>query len=57
MRPGDRLRIRVTVADARASRSRPERGLVHSAVEALNQDDEIVLAFTAMNLFSRRPVS
>lgn len=55
VRPGDTLRIRVTVAEARASRSKPDRGLVHSAVEALNQDDEIVLSFTAINFFARRP--
>ena len=57
VRPGDQLRIRVTVAQARESRSKPERGLVHSNVEALNQDDEVVLSFTAMNLFARRPTS
>jgi acyl dehydratase len=55
VRPGDRLRIRVTVAEARASRSKPDRGLVHSLVEALNQDDVVVLSFTAMNFFARRP--
>jgi len=57
VRPGDRLRIRVTVAQARASRSKPDRGLVHSAVEALNQADDLVLSFTAMNFFARRPRS
>jgi len=57
VRPGDRLRIRVTVAEVRASRSKPDRGLVHSTVEALNQDDEVVLSFTAMNFFARRPTS
>ena len=36
VRPCDRLRIRITVAEARASRSKPDRGLVHSAVETLN---------------------
>jgi len=55
VRPGDRLRIRVAVAEARASRSRPDRGLVHSAVEARNQDDHVVLSFTAINFLARRP--
>lgn len=55
VRPGDRLRLRVTVAQARLSRSKADRGLVHSSVAALNQDDVIVLSFTAMNLFSRGP--
>lgn len=54
VRPDDRLQIRVTVTQARASRSEPDRGLVHSAVETLNQDNEVVLSFTAMNLFARR---
>jgi len=57
VRPGDRPRIRVTVADARASCSKPDRGLVHSAVEALNQGDDVVLSFTAVNFFARRPSS
>ena len=56
VRPGDRLHIRVTVTGARASRSKPDRGLVHSAVEALDQNDEVVLSFTAMNFFTRRPI-
>jgi acyl dehydratase len=55
VRPGDRLWIRVTVLEARVSRSKPDRGLVHSAVEVLNQNDDIVLSFTVMNLFARRP--
>ena len=54
VRPADRLRIRVEVAQARLSRSRPDRGLVHSAVTALNQSDEVVLTFTAMNFFAVR---
>jgi acyl dehydratase len=55
VRPGDELRIRVSVVSARLSRSRPDRGLVHTAVEGLNQDDELVLSFTAMNFMARRP--
>lgn len=43
VRAGDRLRIRVTVAEARASRSKPDRGLVRSAVEARNQDEDVGL--------------
>jgi acyl dehydratase len=53
VRPGDTIRIRVEVAQARASRSRSDRGLVHSVVEGLNQADEVVLSFTAMNFFAR----
>lgn len=57
VRPGDRLHIRVTVTGARASRSKPDRGLVHSTVETLNQNDEVVLSFTAMNIFARHPIA
>ena len=55
VRPGDLLRIRVTGAEARTSRSKPDRGLVHSAVEARDQVEDVVLSFTAMNFFARRP--
>lgn len=55
VRPGDRLRIRVEVAQARGSRTRPDRGLVHSHVSALDDEDQVVLTFTAMNFFARRP--
>jgi acyl dehydratase len=54
VRPGDRLHLRVTILEARPSRSKPDRGLVHTMVEGLNQDDHVVLSFTAMNLFARR---
>ncbi|MDQ8702806.1 MaoC family dehydratase [Streptomyces sp. LHD-70] len=55
VRPGDALAIRTTILDARVSRSKPDRGLVHTRIEVLNQRDEIVLTLTAMNLFLRRP--
>lgn len=57
VRPRDELRVRVTVATARVSRSKPDRGLVHTDVEVLNQDGDVVLSFGAMNFFARRPVS
>jgi acyl dehydratase len=56
MRPGDELWIRVTVDSARLSRSKPDRGLVHTSIEVLNQDDDAVLTFKAMNFFATRPV-
>ena len=54
VRPGDVLRVRVTVEEASPSRSKPDRGLVRSYVEALNQNDEMVLSMRAMNLLLRR---
>jgi acyl dehydratase len=51
VRPGDVLRVRVTVLEARRSRSKPDRGLVRTRIEALNQDDAVVMSMIAMNLF------
>jgi acyl dehydratase len=56
VRPGDTLRARVTVAEARASRSKPDRGLVRSDIAVLNQDDVTVLTMSAVNILRRRSV-
>lgn len=54
VRPGDRLRVRVTVTEARRSRSKPDRGVVRSFVEVLNQDREVVLTQRPINLIRCR---
>jgi acyl dehydratase len=54
VRPGDTLRVRVTVTEARRSRTKPDRGLVHAFVEVLNQHDEPVLTVRPMNLIRTR---
>lgn len=54
VRPGDRLKIRVTVMEARPSASKPDRGMVRSLVEAINQDGEVAMSMKAMNLLARR---
>jgi len=55
VRPGDRLRIRVTVLSADRSRTKPDRGLVRSLIEVLNQRDEVVMRMNAMNLLKSKP--
>jgi acyl dehydratase len=55
VRPGDTLRIRVTVTDARRSRSKPDRGIVRTLIEVLNQRGETVSTINAMNLLRCRP--
>lgn len=55
VRPGDTLRVRVTIIEARRSRSKPDRGLVQSLVEVFNQNDEVVLTMKPMNLVRTRP--
>lgn len=54
VRPGDVLSVRVTVLEATISRSKPDRGLVRTLIEALNQRDEVVLSMKAMNFIRRR---
>jgi acyl dehydratase len=55
VRPGDTLRARFTVLEARPSNSRPDRGIVRSRGEVLNQKDEVVMDVEAVNFFGRRP--
>jgi acyl dehydratase len=47
VRPGDRLTVRITVLDSKRSRSRPERGIVRSQIETLNQDGEVAMHMTS----------
>ena len=54
VRPGDTLRIRLTILDARASRSKGDRGIVRTHVEALNQKDELVLSLLTVSFLRRR---
>lgn len=54
VRPGDRLRCRTTVTEARRSRSKPDRGLLHTVVEVLNQEDEVVMTVKSMGLYRCR---
>jgi len=54
VRPGDTLHVKVTVVSAQRSRSRPDRGLVRSRIEAINQQGDVVFSMTAMNLIRSR---
>ena len=51
VRPGDELCIRVTIQDARRSQSRPDRGIITTLVEALNQDREIVMSMKGAGFY------
>ena len=57
VRPGDTLRIRVTILEARPSRSKSDRGILRAKVEALNQNDDVVLSMTAVNILRRRQLA
>ena len=54
VRPGDALTLRVTVSQVTPSRSKPDRGMLHSFIEMLNQRGEVVMTMKAMNLIGRR---
>ena len=54
VRPGDALSIRVTVREARRSRSKPDRGLVHTFIEVKNQHGTAVMTMLALNLLRCR---
>jgi acyl dehydratase len=54
LRPGDTVRLRTTITEARPSRSKPDRGLVYTMAELLNQDDHCPVSGRPMNILRRR---
>jgi acyl dehydratase len=50
VRAGDELSARITILETRRSRSKPDRGVVHSSVEVLNQHREVVMTREAVGL-------
>ena len=55
VRPGDVLGLRVTILEARRSRTRPEQGIVRSLVEVLNQHGEVAMSLKPVSLIRCRP--
>jgi acyl dehydratase len=55
VRPGDTIRMRVTIEAARPSQSKPDRGVIRPFSEVLNQHGEVVLSMRPINLIRRRP--
>jgi len=55
VRPGDTLRARFTVTEVAPSRSKPDRGIVRTFAEVLNQRGEIVMTVRGLGMFGRRP--
>jgi acyl dehydratase len=54
VRPGDEISIRVRILDARRSRRKPDRGMVRTQIEVLNQRGEVVMSLKAMNILRCR---
>ena len=57
LRPGDTLRARFTILEARASKSRADMGILRSRSELFNQHDELVMTVIGVHLIGRRPAS
>ena len=55
VRPGDALRVRMTIVEARPSRSKPDRGTVKLNWEVFNQNDEPVMTIDGVQIYRRRP--
>jgi acyl dehydratase len=51
------LSLRITVTDARRSRSKPDQGIVKSLVEVLNQKGEAVMSLNPVSLMRCQPVA
>ena len=54
VRPGDTLRLRMSVLEAKPSTSKPDRGSVLHRWEILNQQDETVMTMEGYGMFRRR---
>jgi acyl dehydratase len=54
LRPGDSVRLRTTILEARLSRSKPDRGLVRTRAVLITQNEQDVLRLDAMNIIARR---
>ena len=54
LRPGTQIRVRATVVEARASKSRPEMGLVKFSYEMLDDADTPLMLLTTTQMFGRR---
>lgn len=57
VRPGDELRLRITVESTTASKSKPDRGTLVYRNELFNQDDLMVMSFVSTMFLRRRPRS
>ena len=55
VRPGDTLSARLTILEKIPSRSRPERGVLKTSCEVLNQNGEVAATQKGISMVQRRP--
>ncbi len=53
VRPGDTLHTEAEVLETRASRSKPDRGIIKMRYEIYNQRSEVVMTFVGTKIFRR----
>lgn len=54
VRPGDTLRVRVTVLSAKRSTNKPDRGVIDQRVEVINQHGDVVMASKGIGMYRCR---
>lgn len=57
VRPGDILKLQTEILDVRASRSKPDRGIIRIRNVTTNQRGEVVQTFMAFVMVRRRPAA
>ena len=51
VRPGDILSVRATITGTRRSRTKPDRGIVTTYIEVLNQERDTVMSWTGSGFY------
>ncbi len=54
LRPADMLYLRTTILEVRESRTKPDRGIVRTRGELINQNGQPALQLLAISIFARR---
>jgi acyl dehydratase len=57
VRPGDILHVRATVLEARLSRSKPDRGIIRTRMEATSASGEVAMSMEGINFVRVRPAA
>jgi acyl dehydratase len=57
VRPGDKLMVRATIIETKRSRSKPDRGIVRTFIETINQYEDLVMSFRSVNFMLCRESS
>ena len=48
------MKVQVSIVETRRSSSKPDRGIVHSLIEVINQEGQVVMDMRGINLIACR---